>query len=632
MKKMLILASLLMVACTQVELEQDVEAPVDSTQVACTLSLVKEEIVFDEPYEDSENAYFYASGNWTAEVTEGSRWLSITPSSGEGSEAKQKVKIKVKENESEKKREGEIVFTMEGAVDQVLAVVQSGTEESSESNDGGGGDADDDADGDNENNGLNNNLTFTLELESVTATSARFFISHNGSDEDTWFGFATTKTNPLNAIEELVTEELAKTSTVSLEKGVYATYTLTNLAPETEYTFIVVGLTGDGTLYGCPNSIGFKTSNDYTTLVEIRDRWQLSYERIADGQGNKYEGITIECADDDHYYFDYFSEYEVLDSDSGELLIEECADYVANRLIPEYIAAGYAYDQFTYVGGGTLFIPRVESGKYYAFVIGMTKEGVHDGSYTVFEFTVLEEAATPGYEQWFGTYQMTAVNGVSYVLDIQHYDNNFMYVATGWECGEELEEDKNNDGYPDGMDFGTAFGDWVPAFPLYFNDGKLEFREYVLTNTSVYNEMNQEVPCFFGFYGYVLTSDGQLRITLTDQESPLAIASTTDGAVTATVAACESLDDKNNMVEINSLSYAAIAQDYSDIFVWNQPAELPFTMTKITGRTVPRVQKMSFSKSPAKPIFKNKSQGVCVQNQFVENTLRPFRIYDMKKQ
>ena len=440
---------------------------------------------------------------------------------------------------------------------------------------------------------LNKDLTFTLEIDEVDATSAKIKVSHNGTKEDTWFGFATTEANPLDAVEDLVAEVLANTSKVSLKKSTQTTYSVKELTPETEYTFVVVGLTAEGVVYGFPNSIEFKTTRDLTKLVEDKNRWKLSYERVADEDGNKFEGVTVECADDDLYYFEYVSEYYITDPETGDLLLEDYADYIANGMIPEYIAAGYKPEQFTYVGGGTLFIPRVESGKYYAFVVGMTAEGVHDGSYTTFAFEVLEEAATAEYEQWFGTYEVTAANEVSYVIDIQHYDNNFMYAVTGWECGEELDADANGDGYPDGMDFATAFGDWVPAFPLYFNDGKLEFREYVLTNTSVYNEMNQEVPCFFGFYGYVLTSDGQLRITLTDQESPLAIASTTDGAVTATVAACESLDDKNNMVEINSLSYAAIAQDYSDVFVWNQPAELPFTLTKVVEEAAPAVQALS---------------------------------------
>lgn len=432
---------------------------------------------------------------------------------------------------------------------------------------------------------LNKDLTFTLELDEVDATSAKIKVSHNGTKEDTWFGFATTEANPLDAVEDLVAEVLANTSKVSLKKSTQTTYSVKELTPETEYTFVVVGLTAEGVVYGFPNSIEFKTTRDLTKLVEDKNRWKLSYERVADEDGNKFEGVTVECGDDDLYYFEYVSEYYITDPETGDLLLEDYADYIANGMIPEYIAAGYKPEQFTYVGGGTLFIPRVESGKYYAFVVGMTAEGVHDGSYTTFAFEVLEEAATAEYEQWFGTYEVTAANEVSYVIDIQHYDNNFMYAVTGWECGEELNAN--------GMDFGTAFEGWVPAFPLYFNDGKLEFREYVLTNTSVYNEMNQEVPCFLGFYGYILTSDGQLSITLTDQESPLAIASTTDGAATATVAACEIPDDKNSMVEINSLSYAAIAQDYSDVFVWNQPAELPFTLTKVVEEAAPAVQALS---------------------------------------
>ena len=448
---------------------------------------------------------------------------------------------------------------------------------------------------------LNKDLTFTLELDEVDATSAKIKVSHNGTKEDTWFGFATTEANPLDAVEDLVAEVLANTSKVSLKKSTQTTYSVKELTPETEYTFVVLGLTAEGVVYGFPNSIEFKTTRDLTKLVEDKERWKLSYERIVyEGEptadlkpGDDAEAITIECADDDLFYFEYVSEYYITDPETGDLLLEDYADYIANGMIPEYITAGYRPEQFTYVGGGALLLPRIESGKYYAFVIGMTAEGVHDGSYTTFAFEVLEEAATAEYEQWFGTYEVTDANDVSYVIDIQRYDNNFMYAVTGWECGEELDADANGDGYPDGMDFGTAFGDWVPAFPLYFNDGKLEFREYVLTNTSVYNEMNQEVPCFLGFYGYVLTSDGQLSITLTDQKSPLAIASTTDGAATATVAACEIPDDKNNMVEINSLSYAAIAQDYSDVFVWNQPAELPFTLTKVVEEAAPAVQALS---------------------------------------
>lgn len=477
---------------------------------------------------------------------------------------------------------------------------------------------------------LNKDLTFTLELDTVDATSAKIKVSHNGSKEDTWFGFATTEANPLDSVEELVAEVLASSSKVSLKKSTQTTYSVKDLTPETKYTFVVVGLTAEGVVYGYPNSIEFETTRDLSKLVEDKDRWKLSYERVVDENGVKYEGVTIECADDDLYYFEYVSEYYITDPETGDLLIEDYADYVANGLIPEYLAAGYKPEQFTYVGGGTLFIPRVEKGKYYAFVVGMTAEGVHDGTYTAFAFEVLEEPVTPEYNQWIGTYNMVAANGVSYVLDIQHYDNNFMYAVTGWECGEELDADANNDGYPDGMDFSTAFGEWVPAFPVYFNNGKLEFKEYTLTNTSVLNEMNQEVQCFLGFYGYVLTSDGQLSITLTDQETPLAVAATSDAAATATVSGCEIPDDKSGMVMINSLSYAAVAQDYSDVFVWNQPAELPLTLTRVVEEAAPEVQALSCNtlvkNQPARKIVAGKT----FKAELFEKSDKTIKMYNRK--
>lgn len=113
--------------------------PKDSTEVACTLELVKDEIEF-EYEEDSANAYFYASGEWRAEVTEGEDWLTISSESGEGSKSKQKIKVKVAENTSKKEREGEIVFEMEDADSQILVVIQAGKKEAEQEDDSGSDD------------------------------------------------------------------------------------------------------------------------------------------------------------------------------------------------------------------------------------------------------------------------------------------------------------------------------------------------------------------------------------------------------------------------------------------------------------------------------------------------------------
>lgn len=123
MKKLLILPLLIFAACTKVDLEQQVEPPVDSTHVACSLSLVKDEIVFDEPYKDSKNAYFYASCDWTVEPTGGESWITIDPASGSGSDKKQKIKITVSENTSGDDRFCEVAFKMDDEI-QLLTVRQ----------------------------------------------------------------------------------------------------------------------------------------------------------------------------------------------------------------------------------------------------------------------------------------------------------------------------------------------------------------------------------------------------------------------------------------------------------------------------------------------------------------------------
>lgn len=446
---------------------------------------------------------------------------------------------------------------------------------------------------------LNKDLTFTLELDEVDATSAKIKVSHNGTKEDTWFGFATTEANPLDAVEDLVAEVLANTSKVSLKKSTQTTYSVKELTPETEYTFVVVGLTAEGVVYGFPNSIEFKTTRDLTKLVEDKNRWKLSYERI-EYEGEKVEAFAVDCAEGDLYYFEHVHEYFLKDQETGELLLEDYADYLANYVIPEYVAQGYTGENLYCVGAGQYAVPRVESGKYYFFIVGMTKDNVHDGSYAVFEFTVEEETATAEYNQWIGKYEMVAANGVSYVLDIKHYDNNFMYVVEGWEVGEELNVDANKDGNPDGMDFGTAFGGWVPSFPAYFQeDGSLLFVEYIMTQMTVNTEDNY---CYLGLYGAMKEADANgeevWSILYTGEETPMGVAKTEDSGATAKVTGCE-VSSANSSELCDALIYAAISLDGKSVYTWNQPAELPFEMTKVvegTPEETPAIQALSCNK------------------------------------
>ena len=150
---------------------------------------------------------------------------------------------------------------------------------------------------------VNDDLAFTLELDSVDATSAKIKVSHNGTKEDTWFGFATTEKDPLDSVEDLVADIIAEGGRISLKKSVQSTFSVKDLTPETDYTFVVVGLTDAGEVYGFPNSIEFTTGRDLSKLAEDKERWKISYERT-EYKGEKCEGVTIECADEEIYYFE----------------------------------------------------------------------------------------------------------------------------------------------------------------------------------------------------------------------------------------------------------------------------------------------------------------------------------------
>ena len=98
-------------------------------------------------------------------------------------------------------------------------------------------------------------LTFTLEVVEVEADQAKIKVEHNGTTKDTWYGFATTESDVEKAIADVLAE-----GNVTLKKNTKTNITVRNLEPETEYTFIAVGIKADGTTYGNHAIVEFTTA------------------------------------------------------------------------------------------------------------------------------------------------------------------------------------------------------------------------------------------------------------------------------------------------------------------------------------------------------------------------------------
>lgn len=422
-----------------------------------------------------------------------------------------------------------------------------------------------------ENKNLNEDLTFSLELidDSIEANKAKIRVKHNGTRYDTWYAFATKESNINKAVSQKIMELLNGKDKISrLNKVTRKNVTVNKLEPETDYTFIVIGLTEDGTPYGNPATLEFTTTRDLTNL-DVSDEWKITYER------GKYEGVTaelvtVECAEDSRYYFEYVPETYVLDVD-GTDLIHDYVTYLVNDEIPFYLES-YDITQFTYTGPGTFPLERMTRGNYYAICIGYDETGMATGTYTATLFTVVEEEATAEYNQWIGKYDMTAANGANYEVNIAHYDNNYMYVMYGWETGDEL--DANG-----GMCFDNQFGDNAVFFGVYYSDGKLLFNEQIITSLEVTNQNNQTIACYLGLYGYGQSEEETLQLMLSNGGT-IATGVSADGAATATITGESGENEDGTTSTYTHMGYAAIAQDYSDVFLWNQPAEFPITMTR----------------------------------------------------
>ena len=122
MKKIKLLLSLLIAqfvftACPSME-----------EQVIPELRLMTSSMEMDDPKSASVDLEFIATHPWTAEVTDGSDWMKVSPTSGSGADSCQVVIITVKENKDSDVRTGTVAISMDGVESKTLTLTQPAAE------------------------------------------------------------------------------------------------------------------------------------------------------------------------------------------------------------------------------------------------------------------------------------------------------------------------------------------------------------------------------------------------------------------------------------------------------------------------------------------------------------------------
>lgn len=279
------------------------------------------------------------------------------------------------------------------------------------------------------------NLTFTLEVTVVETDKAKIKVEHNGTTKDTWYGFATTETDIQKAIDAALAE-----GDITLKKNTNTTMTVRGLEPETDYTFVAVGVKADGTTYGEVATVEFTTEPEAVVPpapegFTVNTAWTVEY--IGAYQG--YDHVGAVTSTDNNPYFmtawptSLYEEYGIEAVAQAE--IDSWLEYLATQ--PQYSFA----DVLLYESSAAVLAidPETYGTEWVVLAIGASPEGVATGLYAYTEIDLNnlgggeEEEPTAEYSQWIGEWIFTGANGVAWPITFQKGIANESYIMTGWE-------------------------------------------------------------------------------------------------------------------------------------------------------------------------------------------------------
>ena len=285
-------------------------------------------------------------------------------------------------------------------------------------------------------------LTFTLAVTEVEADKAKIKVEHNGTTKDTWIGFETTETDIEKAIADFIAE-----GNVTLKKNTSTTMTVRGLEPETEYTFIAVGIKADGTTYGNHAIIEFTTAKAEEPTpptppapegYTVNPNWTVTYIGEYEEAGKVYDNVVVVETTDTNPYFvtawpvDYYEELGI------EAIVD--AEIKAwNEELAKYPGATWADIVYTESILSQVGIDPEYGTKWYAMAIGCDTNGKATGLYALSEVIDLEnlggeeEEPTAEYAAWLGDWTFTGANGVAWPITFSKGKANKSFIMTGWE-------------------------------------------------------------------------------------------------------------------------------------------------------------------------------------------------------
>lgn len=277
-------------------------------------------------------------------------------------------------------------------------------------------------------------IVFSLSLTEVKAFSATFTVMHNATNRDSYYGFVVKGT--VSDVQSEITAYLdRKKNTDELIDDVHyqrkSVFTIKGLFPESTFTFIVFGMKYDGTLYGKPASIEFKTEGSEMVAAE-NPNWTIQYLGYTVYNDNDYSLITVSVNEEVEERF-FLATYPV-DFASSFDRIENLVAYAAYEFVNEKEKDNdYWLEASEVRTGGTNFYRYLQEGDYVSYAIGLNADGTPTGHYvTTGTFHVDKYPACDGYKNLLNEWAIIDGEDKWYFATFSECVVNRSFYMTGW--------------------------------------------------------------------------------------------------------------------------------------------------------------------------------------------------------
>jgi hypothetical protein len=279
-----------------------------------------------------------------------------------------------------------------------------------------------------------NLVNIMLDIDQLTLESASIRVRHDGNSDLDWVYMNTQdlETDAAELIAAKVARELELTGEIVANRGRNRSLTISSLAPKSHYRFICSAIDQQsGMPVGNVAQIEYRTRRD-SDVFESNANWSITKgERTYDSKdGIEYDNFNCNSNDDATYVVVTLKDSDFNSYYNGKIraLFE---DYQSSFGIEE---GSSKWSSVVSQGDIKWQEPRLRSGDWHLFMIGLDPDGELSGLYQSYEFKVEPEVATEEYNRWLGSWKVANLSGTEYFdITIIPSENNMWYYMAGWE-------------------------------------------------------------------------------------------------------------------------------------------------------------------------------------------------------